>query len=229
MAGNQEHWTDDELKLLVRVRIKHDSLFCGSNGNIAKGWKTVIQELASLGLTREHDRKIKRKFLDESKKFKDFMNPSLHTGRSTEDGESISELDPELFELFANYFEGKHTLNPPALYDSSMPSTSKDRDHSYATSESEYLGPVPSEYVEVGEDGINNENDDEDDETKVTVTAHNSKRCKDFYQKNNKKQKGEKKKNDEDWFKEYLVQSREDRKEEMNQLLGALKNLAPPK
>ncbi|KAK3920168.1 Trihelix transcription factor GT-4 [Frankliniella fusca] len=238
---DREVWTDDEMRTLVRLRIKHDDLFKGSKGNSAKGWKTVIKELEKAGITRLNDNKIKRKWHDETKKFKDLMNPSAHhTGFGTEDGNApVMNMDPELFEMLMSYHELKHTLNPPALLDTSMPSTSQSSafgEHCYATSKSEYLAGsttssiVPPEYIceeIVVPSSENDSSDDDSDCEQVSVKASTSKRCADFYNKKSKKTTKKVKKSNDEWFKEYLQESRKERREEMATLVGVLKDLAP--
>ncbi|KAK3923632.1 Replicase polyprotein 1a, partial [Frankliniella fusca] len=203
-----------EKKALVEVRIKYDHLFTGSKGNISKGWKVVIAKLGEdFNIFRDHEKKFQRKWATEVKKYKDQMEPSAHSsGIGTEDGDSIVDLTDEeqaIFEMLAKYHEQKHNINPPALFDTSMPSTSHDHNYSnrsYATSQSEYVSEeylVSDLEVEVSsqnvdkddkkDDNKDEEDVDDDEDEDVSVTAKGSKRCKDYYNKKTKKQKKEKK------------------------------------
>ncbi|KAK3911646.1 Trihelix transcription factor GT-4 [Frankliniella fusca] len=237
-----EYWKDEETRALVRLRIAHDKLFTGSKGNSCHGWnRVVIESLRKEGVTREDDKKIKRKWSDECRKYKDLMNPSAHlTGVGTEDGEPV-DMDPVVFEILASYHETKHNTNPPALFDTSVPSgreTDALGEHSYSTAKSEYLGNtaagtssscvVPEEYItEIEVPSSVNFAEDDDGDCEVSVKASSSKRCCEFYNKPTEKSKKVKQNNNDEWLKEFLVQSREDRRQDMAQLVTVLEKFAP--
>ncbi|KAK3923959.1 Trihelix transcription factor GT-4 [Frankliniella fusca] len=236
-AQAREIWKDEETRLLVKVRVQYDHLFTGSKGNANHGWSKVITELQTkYNVVRNDRKKYLRKWSDELAKYKNFTQPSRkHTGVGTEDDDYFGALDPEVYEILAKYHEPKHNFNPPALLDTST-STSDHSDHCYSseasTSRSEYLqsSDIPEEYIEDEVEVRSSESDVEvtsenvvEEDVDVSVKASSSKRCADFYKAKEKKVKKEKPKED-DWLNEYLLQARQDRKQEWAEMMEVFKN-----